>query len=90
MNLDDHIRGIWIAIGVLAGLGIILAFTRTTVWQGRAGKLTIDLMVRIINNFFRLKLISDFLRRSENSLFICATFLPWFFLSLWLVFHYGG
>ena len=43
MNLDDHIRGIWIAIGVLSGLGIILAFARTTVWQGRAGKDVIDL-----------------------------------------------
>ncbi|UJR38008.1 hypothetical protein I4U23_030690 [Adineta vaga] len=43
MNLDTHIRDIWIAIGVLSGLGVLLAFARTTVWQSREGKEIIDL-----------------------------------------------
>jgi hypothetical protein len=46
MNLDSHIRDLWIAAGVLSALGVILAFARTTVWQSRAGKLIIDLAVR--------------------------------------------
>ncbi len=45
MNLDSHIRDIWIAIGVLSGLGLLLAFARTSVWQTRAGKEVIELMV---------------------------------------------
>jgi F0F1-type ATP synthase membrane subunit c/vacuolar-type H+-ATPase subunit K len=56
MNLDDHIRAIWIAVGVLCGLGVILAFARTTVWQGRAGKDIIDLVVKE-NSFFVLFLL---------------------------------
>lgn len=45
INLDDHIRAIWIAIGVLSGLGLIFAFAETLVWHGRAGKQTFDLAV---------------------------------------------
>jgi hypothetical protein len=45
MNLDAQIRGIWIAVGVLAALGILLAFAQTTAWQSRAGKDVIDLAV---------------------------------------------
>jgi hypothetical protein len=68
MNLDDHIRAIWIAVGVLCGLGVILAFARTTVWQGRAGKDIIDLVVKE-NSFFlfvSFKIISYFVRLLEN------------------------
>ncbi|CAF4483081.1 unnamed protein product, partial [Rotaria sp. Silwood2] len=43
MNLDSHIRDIWIAIGVLCGLGIVLAFIRTSVWYSRSGRQIIDL-----------------------------------------------
>ncbi|UJR08253.1 hypothetical protein I4U23_012526 [Adineta vaga] len=43
MNLDTHIRGIWIAIGVLCALGLILALFETIVWYSRAGKHIIDL-----------------------------------------------
>lgn len=46
MNLDTHIRDIWIAIGVLSGLGLIFAIIETSVWQTRAGKQIIDLGVR--------------------------------------------
>jgi hypothetical protein len=46
MNLDSQIQGIWIAVGVLSGLGILLAFFQTTIWQSRAGKDLIDLLVR--------------------------------------------
>jgi hypothetical protein len=45
MDLDTQIRNIWIAVGVLSGLGILLAFARTTVWQSKAGKIIIDLIV---------------------------------------------
>ncbi|CAF1194078.1 unnamed protein product [Rotaria sordida] len=45
MNLDPHIRDIWIAIGVLSGLGIILAFIRTSIWHSRGGKHIIDLAI---------------------------------------------
>ena len=47
MNLDSHIRDIWIAVGVLCGLGIILALAQTMVWYSRAGKEIIDLGVRV-------------------------------------------
>jgi ABC-type multidrug transport system permease subunit len=90
MNLDDHIRNIWIAVGVLSGLGLILAFARTTVWQARAGKQIVDLVVIRICNFFLSNYISYLLRRLENSLFMYLMFLQRYFLSLWLVFHYGG
>ncbi|CAF3770661.1 unnamed protein product [Rotaria sp. Silwood1] len=43
MNLDSHIRDVWIAIGVLCGLGIILALIQTCIWHSRAGKQIIDL-----------------------------------------------
>jgi hypothetical protein len=46
MNLDSHIEAIWIAIGVLCGLGLIFALIETTVWQSRAGKEIIDLGVK--------------------------------------------
>ncbi|CAF0975904.1 unnamed protein product [Adineta ricciae] len=42
-NLDTHIRDIWIAVGVLSGVGILLAFARTTMWHTREGKEIIDL-----------------------------------------------
>jgi hypothetical protein len=45
MNLDTHIRDMWIAAGVLAGLGLFLAFFRAFVWQSRSGKEIIDLPV---------------------------------------------
>jgi hypothetical protein len=45
MNLDTHIRDIWIATGVLSVAGILLAFFRTTGWQSRSGKYVIDLGV---------------------------------------------
>lgn len=45
MNLDQHIRDLWIAVGVLSGLGVLLAFAQTTVWQSRAGKIVIELAV---------------------------------------------
>ncbi len=45
MNLDTHIQNIWIAIGVLSGVGLIFALIETSVWQGRAGKQIIDLEV---------------------------------------------
>ncbi|CAF1576458.1 unnamed protein product, partial [Adineta ricciae] len=43
MNLDAHIRSIWIAIGVLCGLSLILAVIETMIWYSRAGKQVIDL-----------------------------------------------
>jgi hypothetical protein len=46
MNLDSQIQSIWIAIGVLSGLGIILAFIETIVWHSRSGKQVVDLGVR--------------------------------------------
>lgn len=46
MDLSTHIRDIWIAIGVLSGLGIVLAFIKTMLWYSRAGKQTVDLGVR--------------------------------------------
>jgi hypothetical protein len=52
MNLDTQTQGIWIAIGVLSGLGIFLAFAQTTVWQSRAGKELIDLVVREYSFYF--------------------------------------
>ena len=45
MNLDSHIAAIWIAIGVLSGVGLLFAMLETAVWQGRAGKEIIDLGV---------------------------------------------
>jgi hypothetical protein len=45
MNLDTHIRDIWIAIGILSGLGVILAFIQTIIWQSRAEKEIVDLAV---------------------------------------------
>ncbi len=54
MDLDTQIQGIWIAIGVLSGLGILLAFAQTTVWQSRAGKELIDLVVRKYSFVFLL------------------------------------
>ncbi|CAF1347685.1 unnamed protein product [Rotaria magnacalcarata] len=45
MNLDGHIQAIWIAIGVLSGLGIIFALIQTIVWYSRAGKQTVDLEI---------------------------------------------
>ncbi len=45
MNLDAHINSIWIAIGVLSGLGLLLALIETATWQTRAGKEIIDLGV---------------------------------------------
>jgi len=55
MNLTSHIQAIWIAIGVLTGLGLILAFIQTAIWQKRSGKTLIDLSV---NNFFKFLLLS--------------------------------
>jgi hypothetical protein len=45
MDLGSHFLGIWIAIGVLSGLGLLLAFAQAIVWQTRAGKILIDLAV---------------------------------------------
>ncbi|CAF3358734.1 unnamed protein product [Rotaria socialis] len=45
MNLDGQIQNIWIAIGVLSGLGIIFALIQTKVWYSRAGKQTVDLEI---------------------------------------------
>ena len=45
MNLDAHIRSIWIAIGVLCGLSLILAVIETMIWYSRAGKQVVDLGV---------------------------------------------
>ena len=45
MNLDTHIRDIWIAVGVLSALGIFLAFAQTTAWQSKSGRDFIDLAV---------------------------------------------
>ena len=45
MNLDSQIQGIWIAVGVLSGLGLILAFSRASVWQTRSGREFVDLYV---------------------------------------------
>ncbi len=45
MNLDSQIASIWIAIGVLSGLGLIFALIETSAWQTRAGKQIIDLGV---------------------------------------------
>ena len=46
MNLDSHIAAIWIAIGVLSGVGLILAFIETVIWHSRTGKEVVDLGVR--------------------------------------------
>lgn len=46
MDLSSHIRDIWIAIGVLCGSGLLLAFLQTFCWFFRSGKQTIDLLVR--------------------------------------------
>ncbi|CAF1345544.1 unnamed protein product [Adineta steineri] len=43
MNLDTHISSIWIAVGVLCGLGFLLSLIETRVWYSRAGKIMIDL-----------------------------------------------
>ena len=51
MNLDLHIRDIWIAVGVLAALGLLWAFFRTTSWQYRSGIEVVELRVRR-NPFF--------------------------------------
>lgn len=60
MNLDTHIRDIWIAIGVLSGLGIIFALIETSVWQTRAGKQIIDLGVcQFIHTFISLFISID-------------------------------
>lgn len=48
MNLDTHIRDIWIAVGVLTAVGLLWAFFRTTVWQLRSGIQVIELRVRQI------------------------------------------
>ena len=45
MDLNNHIRDIWIAIGVLSGLGMVLAFIQTRIWYSRAGKQVVDLAV---------------------------------------------
>ncbi|CAF1558239.1 unnamed protein product, partial [Didymodactylos carnosus] len=47
MDLSAHIRDIWIAVGVLSGLGLLLAFAQAWAWQSRSGKEIIDLQVRI-------------------------------------------
>ncbi|CAF2915951.1 unnamed protein product [Rotaria sp. Silwood2] len=44
MDLNKQINDIWIAFGVLAGLGMILGFFRTIIWYSRAGLETIDLL----------------------------------------------
>ena len=45
MDLSNQIRDIWIAVGVLSGLGVILAFIQTRIWYSRAGKQVVDLAV---------------------------------------------
>lgn len=57
MNLTSHIQAIWIAIGVLTGLGLILAFIQTAIWQKRSGKTLIDLSVNNSLKFLLLSLI---------------------------------
>lgn len=88
MNLDIHIRDIWIAIGVLSALGIFLGFVRTTVWQSRTTKISIELVVNEQIHPFSAQIF--FFRQSSNS-------SPIYLISsrrssslLWLVFHYGG
>jgi len=61
MNLDSQIEGIWIAVGVLSGLGALLAFAQTTVWQSRAGKDLIDLVVQEYSFLFLYLLNKNFL-----------------------------
>ncbi|CAF1123716.1 unnamed protein product [Rotaria magnacalcarata] len=45
MDFSQQIMNIWIAAGVLAFLGVVLAFFRTTVWYSRRGDDNIDLAV---------------------------------------------
>lgn len=88
MNLDTHIRDIWIAVGVLSALGIFLGFVRTTVWQSRTTKISIELVVN--EQTFPFSHEISLFRQSLNSLGIYVTSSLRSSSSLWLVFHYGG
>ncbi len=68
MNLDSHIQAIWIAIGVLSGVGLIFAFLETAVWQTRAGKEIIDLGVR--EKFFVFNKFSFFVSKKTIGKFL--------------------
>lgn len=92
MDLDTHIRDIWIAVGVLSGLGIILAFIQTRIWYSRAGKQVIDLAVGESSSLlFSSRLISD---QTIGKLFLslCNIIATVFFIVMagvsmwWLIF----
>ena len=90
MTLDTHIRDIWIAVGVLSALGIFLAFLRTTVWQSRTTKLTIELVVSKQISLFFFSFKSSSLRRFSNSSPICVISSRRYSSSLWRALPYGG
>ena len=88
MNLETHIRDIWIAVGVLSALGIFLGFVRTTIWQSRTTKISIELVVNEQLLPFSREIF--LFRQSSNSLLIYVISSLRSSSSLWLVFHYGG
>ena len=93
MNLDTHIRDIWIAVGVLSGFGLILAFFRASVWQTRAGREFVDLYVSEATNSARniVDVFASLLeRRLAKQFFTCVTFSPRPFSSSWPVCRSGG
>ncbi|CAF3346369.1 unnamed protein product [Rotaria socialis] len=45
MDLTQQVTNIWIAFGVIAFFGLVLAFFRTTIWYSRKGDDNIDLAV---------------------------------------------
>jgi hypothetical protein len=88
MNLDSHIAAIWIAIGVLSGLGLILAFIETIVWHSRTGKETVDLGVGekfpyfLIKSLFSKQTIGKFLLNIINAI-ATIFFIVMAGVSLW-------
>ncbi|CAF0912475.1 unnamed protein product [Rotaria sordida] len=43
MDLENHTRNVWIALGTLSGLGMIVATIQTWAWFSKSGKEIIDL-----------------------------------------------
>ena len=47
MDIESQPRNTWIALGTLAGLGVLLGFFKTWKWFSRSGKDIVDLPVSL-------------------------------------------
>jgi multisubunit Na+/H+ antiporter MnhG subunit len=89
MDVNIEQRNVFIALGVLSGLGVIIAFIRTWKWFTRSGKEIIDLAV-IIYHCFICVIPLYFNRQSANLFFIYLVLLVLLFFLLSPVFQLRG